>query len=206
MFINMNDRVFIINLAERTDRMERARAQLNTVFEPFERFEAIKESPGWKGCRDSHLALLDKVKHLRWMEQYHYPLILEDDVELIPEWRDALRDAQIHIPLRWDILYLGCSPQSPLEKYNKYLYIAKNCLCTHAMLFNNSHRGVVDYILEHKDEINKIDVFYSQIIQEKFFCFTPTQLIATQWDNHSNTCTRSDVSTIAKNYIKYTQE
>jgi GR25 family glycosyltransferase involved in LPS biosynthesis len=196
-------RTFVINLAERTDRWDRVKPQLDAVNQPYERFEAIKG--GWKGCRDSHLAVLNTAKGFRWHDKYRHILILEDDVDMIPEWRQELMKVLMHTPLDWDIIYLGASPQAPLERYNDHLYVAKNCLCTHAMLYNNSHKGVVDYILEHRAEINKIDVFYKDVIQEKFKCFLTFPLISTQWDDKSNTCTRSDISTIAKNYLKYAQ-
>jgi len=197
-------RTFVINLADRPERMARAREQLDAVNMPFERFEAIKTKPGWRGCRDSQLAVLDRIKHLRWNDDYHFCLILEDDVEFLPNWQETLKKSRFYLPLDWSLLYLGCSPQSPLKKQNDYLYVAKDCLCNHAILYNNHKRGVVDYILQCRDEIRKIDDFYRTVIQEQFKCFVTYPLCATQWQSQSDTCKRSDVSTIIKNFDKYT--
>lgn len=197
-------KTFVINLAERTDRMARIKEQLNAAYEPYERFEAIRAKPGWVGCRDSHLAVLDKVKHMRWNDDYHFILVLEDDVLFTPEWAKTLLKVRMFTPIGWDMLYLGCSPQSPLKKWNDYLYVVKDSLTAHAILYNNRQRGVIDYILACRDDIKKIDVFYKDVIQEQFRCFVPTTLLATQWQSQSDTCKRSDVSTIQKNFEKYT--
>lgn len=194
-------KTFVINLAERTDRWGRVKPELSKYCIDYNRFEAI--GGGWRGCRDSHLAILDNVKKLRWKDDYHYILILEDDVEFLPDWKEYFRKSRFYLPLDWSLLYLGCSPQAPLEKFNDYLYVVKESFCTHAILYNNSRRGVVDYILSCRDEIQKIDVFYRQVIQEQFKCFVTYPLCATQWDNKSNTCKRSDVSTIEKNYKRF---
>jgi GR25 family glycosyltransferase involved in LPS biosynthesis len=197
-------KIFVINRDDRPERMERAREQLDVVWMPFERFEAIKTKPGWMGCRDSQLAILDKIKHMRWHDDYRFSLILEDDVLFMPDWWNVLRDARFFLPLDWSLLYLGCSPQSPLERHNKYLYKVKDSLCTHAILYNNRNNGVVDYILANKGEIQKIDVYYKDVIQEQFRCFVTYPICATQWQSKSDTCMRSDTSTILKNFNKHT--
>jgi GR25 family glycosyltransferase involved in LPS biosynthesis len=194
-------KVFVLNLAERTDRMARAKEQLDSFDIPFTRVEAIPG--GWKGCRDTHLDLLAHLRKMRWNSDYHFPLVLEDDVLFLDGWQNTLRDARIHMPLGWGILYLGCSPQEPLTKWHDNLYVAKNCKTTHAIMYNNSREGVVDYILDHRKEIDKIDDYYRTVIQNTFPCYTLFPLGATQFQSQSDTCKRSDVSTIQTNYDKY---
>jgi GR25 family glycosyltransferase involved in LPS biosynthesis len=195
-------KTWVINLASRPERFKRAKEQLDTANIPFERFDAIKG--GWKGCRDSHLAILEKAKENRWEEDYCSILVLEDDVEFVPNWERIFRNAKFHLPLGWDMLYLGTSPQAPLKIYSEWLYEVKHSLTAHAILYNNRPRGVVDYILSYKEDIKKIDVYYKDVIQEQFKCYVTYPMCATQWQSKSDIAHRSDVSTIVRNFNKFT--
>ena len=62
----------------------------------------------------------------------------------------------------------------------------------------------MEYMLNHRGDINKIDVYLSEVIHPIFNCFTIYPLMATQRvTNQSDTCKRSDVLTITNNYQKY---
>jgi len=196
---------YCINLESRPERWERARAEFNKHNLIVERFNGIRKNPGYIGCRDSHLAILSDMKKNRWHDDYKFVTIFEDDIEFLPDWRENMSNARRNIPIGWDILYLGCSPQEPLKKIGDYIYRAKNCLTTHAMLFNNKKHGVVDAILSMANNINKIDVFYKDVIQERFMCYAMYPMGVTQYQSQSDTCTRCDTSTILSNFLKYTQ-
>jgi GR25 family glycosyltransferase involved in LPS biosynthesis len=196
-------KTFVINLASRPERLKRAKEQLDTANIPFERFNAIKG--GWRGCRDSHLAILEIAKENRWDEGYCSILILEDDAEFLENWERIFRNAKFHLPLEWDMLYLGTSPQAPLKQYNEWLYIVKDSLTTHAILYNNRARGVIDYILSYKDDIKKLDDYYRTVIQTQFKCFVTYPMCATQNDDKSDICKRTGIETIQRNYEKYTR-
>lgn len=108
------------------------------------------------------------------------------------------------LPLDWDCLYLGASPQEPQERYSENLFRIKNSWCMHAILWHNREGGAIEYLLANKDRINKIDVFMAQEVMPKFNCFLIAPMVATQRETGtSDTCAKSDVSTIKTNYDKY---
>lgn len=195
---------YCIHLEHRTDRKalmdkEFAYHDMQVTF-----FPAITRKPGWAGCRDSHLAVLKYCKDHADHPAFYNFLVLEDDVELSPDWQKTYADAMIFdAPDDWDMIYLGLSPQSQLKRYNDSFFIAKNSLCAHAIIYNNKTK-VVDYILNHANDIKKIDVFYKDVIQEQFNCYAIYPLLATQYQTQSDTCSRSDLSTIVKNFYKFT--
>jgi len=113
------DRVVVINLKRRPDRLFNFWSEIERHQWPFVRpqvFEAIDGSSGvvpmpagWTGgggawgCMQSHRqilerALMDGVKHL---------LVLEDDLCLRPSFLDEITDFLTRVPSDWDQLMLG---------------------------------------------------------------------------------------------------
>jgi len=190
--------VHVINLDRRVDRWAVVREHLHDVGISPIRFTGIDKKPGWKGCRDSHLALFEKCK-----EDTVF-MILEDDVQFL--WEDPMEwiyTSLDELPLEWDALFLGASPQEPQERYSEHLFELRNSFTTHAIIWRYRTEGAVEYILKHKEEINKIDVYFRDVIFPKFNCFLTWPLIATQRQTKSDCCTHSDLSTIKRNYNKY---
>jgi hypothetical protein len=112
---------------------------------------------------------------------------------------EAIKD----LPSNWDMLYLGISPTQKCERFSPHLFKVRGGYTTHAIIWNNRHGGAVEYMLKHRKEIMKIDVFISSIIHKIFKCFVIFPILCTQNANfHSDTCRRSDISTIIKNYNK----
>ena len=161
-----------------------------------ERFSAVDMAPGWKGCRDSHLALLRN--NYKDGEPF---MVLEDDVLFHDSTAYIIADALNDLPETWDMLYLGCSPKEPQEIFSRYLFRVSKAHTTHAIIWNPRENGAVDYILEHADEIEKIDDYFATVIQPKFQCFLVYPMLAMQVDKFpSDIAKHSDVSTIWKNY------
>jgi glycosyl transferase family 25 len=71
--------VFYVNLDHRLDRREQIEGELATMGLPFERFPAIKGSPGIVGCNKSHLAVLKEAQR----RGYESVLIFEDDFQFL---------------------------------------------------------------------------------------------------------------------------
>ena len=98
------DKVVVINLDRRTDRMEILAPQLEELGIEYERFSAIdaKEldiSPIAAGTM-SHVAVWEKYQDQR-------VLILEDDALFIDNFNELFDEAMQTIPANWDIFYLG---------------------------------------------------------------------------------------------------
>jgi glycosyl transferase, family 25 len=190
---------YVINRSDRPQRYTDVREELKKQGLNAHRFEAVVGKRGYEGCRDSHLAVIDRCQRdIAFM-------VLEDDVVFLEDITPYLDDAIRQMPPNWDLLYLGASPKQPQERYSENLFRLKNAFTTHAIIYHSRVDGAIDYILRHRAEIKKIDVFYAQIIQEKFNVFVTYPMICSQKDygGKSDTCSRVDVSSIVKNYNSF---
>ena len=110
------DKVYVINLTERTDRLAEVSAALERVHMPFtagkvERFSATKSteslgfpSPGVRGCFLSHLAVLRQALE----QNLASVLVLEDDVEFsncLPRVASSIGEQLNNYS--WSFAYLG---------------------------------------------------------------------------------------------------
>ena len=98
------DKVVVINLDRRPDRMERLGAQLDELGIEYERFSAVdgKElgiNPIFAGTM-SHVAVLKKYENQRI-------LVLEDDALFCEGFNEKFTEAIEALPGNWDIFYLG---------------------------------------------------------------------------------------------------
>jgi GR25 family glycosyltransferase involved in LPS biosynthesis len=101
------DKIFIINLEHRTDRLKHILEQMHDTKIPeskYEIFKAVKIDPGFMGCTQSHLQCLLLAKE----RQYKNVLILEDDfmvdnkeyfLQSLPKIKD--------LPMDWDVLFFS---------------------------------------------------------------------------------------------------
>ena len=156
---------------------------------------AFDEKPGWVGCKKSHLYILRESSERIFA-------VYEDDVQFLLGEKD-IRIAMDELPEDWDMLYLGASPQEPFYRYSPHLFKMGMSWTTHAIIWNRRQGGAIEYILQHEDEIGKIDVFLSEQVHPKFNCFLVSPLICTQKQTQSDCCKRSDLSSIVRNYNRY---
>jgi GR25 family glycosyltransferase involved in LPS biosynthesis len=191
--------IFLINRDDRPERLSEARAELERQGLNAHRFSAIITSPGWVGCRLSHIALLESNKDKPFFT------ILEDDVMFVENLHDHIANVIMEMSPDWDALFLGASPQEPQERYSEHLYKLSKAWCMHAVMWHPRKGGAVEAILKanEKREIGKIDVFMSEKIMPHYNIFLTRPLICTQRQYKSDTCGRSDTSTIITNYNKY---
>ena len=189
---------YVINLDERPDRWRKVLQDFKDSSLLLERFPAVKDSVGWKGCGLSHTELIQMAKdnHMDTI------LIMEDDCKptehfntnwpLIKNWLDSNKD-------KWDIFIGGntfyqsvfttgqdkklntikpiCSIENRIKLYNTKL------LCLHFYYLNKS---VYDKFLDWRKDIDKngaIDV-WPNILNMKVISCVP--FIAVQNDDYSN--------------------
>lgn len=190
--------IYAIHREDRPQRLDYLRKELTLAGINAHIFPAIIDKPGWKGCAQSHLKVLEKCGLNETI------MILEDDVKFrFPDPMLWIKTAMSDLSLDWDCLYLGGSPQETQEKFTDHLYRARNVKCAHAIIWRNRRRGAVEFILNHQTDIRKIDDYFSQVIQPLFNCYMMRILLCTQTQFKSDTCHRSDVSTIEKNFKLY---
>jgi hypothetical protein len=98
---------FYINEKKRKDRIKHIKEEFSSWPVPLRRIEAVKLSPGWKGCTQSHR----KIVQLASDRGYPWVLCLEDDCKLE---KDALVRFQKVLEYlwtydKWDIFNGGIS-------------------------------------------------------------------------------------------------
>jgi GR25 family glycosyltransferase involved in LPS biosynthesis len=187
----------LINRADRPERLKESQRQFEQYGMEVEVFPAVISNPGWKGCRDSHLAVLEKYKDERFI------MIFEDDVLFLEDPMQPIAKVIEELPQNWDMLYLGISPSQKYEKFSPHLYRVNGGYTTHAILWHNRPNGAVNFALSHRKDILKIDVFLGATVHKIFNCFVIYPLLCTQRQEKSDTCHRSDAGSIIRNYNKF---
>lgn len=108
-FNQVFEKVVVINLVRRTDRLENITQQLNSHGITFERFEAVDglaEGIGAaQACAASHRAVIEKYYDCKSI------FIFEDDAFLHPEFNVVFEAIIKDIPQDWQMIYLGCNIQ-----------------------------------------------------------------------------------------------
>ena len=96
------DKVVVINLDKRTDRLEKISKQLDELGITFERFSAIDGT-------DKNPMLANRDSHLQvWRENLGKKvLVLEDDAYFIDDFQERLDQVIQTLPENWDVFYLG---------------------------------------------------------------------------------------------------
>jgi GR25 family glycosyltransferase involved in LPS biosynthesis len=151
------DKIFYINLEERTDRKDHIEKLFSKFGIKAERFPAITLSPEQnesikqdgcffrnderpeharftKSCALSHINVVLRAK----LMQYKNVLIFEDDVtlhdDIIEELSKTIEDLKIRE--RWDMFYIGCNPLI-YQKVTDNLGRSLGALSAHAYAVNN---------------------------------------------------------------------
>jgi GR25 family glycosyltransferase involved in LPS biosynthesis len=87
--------ILVINLKERTDRWKQISKQLDDLGVSYERVEAVRKEPGWKGCAESFRKCYKAAKQ----RKYPWVLILEDDCLF---QRNGMERFQELLPILWE--------------------------------------------------------------------------------------------------------
>ena len=152
-FDRLYEAAYLINLADRTDRLRAAAAALQGAAIRYERFPGCPDRDGQTGCYNSHRALL-ALAAMRGQTT----LIMEDDLIITPRFRaaaDAYAQAIGELP-GWDLVFFYCSDANQVRGTTKLLARTPT-YCTHFYLVNGPRaarvlalvdrcRGAIDQI------------------------------------------------------------
>jgi glycosyl transferase family 25 len=139
--------ILVINLSHRQDRWK----ETQEAFEgwpPIQRLEAVRDSPGWKGCSKSHVKALQTAKQNSWP----WVLVLEDDCN---PTSNSLAQFKKLLPSlweqrsTWDVFLGGCTSVKDVSvrQYDPPLLNVKGHT-THFCLYNdNSYDKLIEGIL-----------------------------------------------------------
>lgn len=177
------DRTYLINLPHRADRLRIAKAQfekagieLPTIFPAIDAkrlgIKGVKEdNQGLIGCFLSHYFILQEAIINGWKRI----AIFEDDVLLMPNFKDILNTAIFEVPDKWELLYLGYYERSGEAKVqvSQNITIPKNTWGTHAYMVQGS--GIKKMYDNLQTIRSHIDVQISEDIVPKLYtyCVSP---------------------------------
>lgn len=138
------DRVVLINLARRPDRLEKFTDQAKSVGLEFERFEAVdaqtENLTPPQACAASHREVVTRAK----ADGVGRLLIFEDDALFVPHFEAACEVVLGMIPSDWQMFYLGSWPHSIIP-VNNLVARTEGTICTHAYGFKSD---VFDLVIE----------------------------------------------------------
>jgi hypothetical protein len=163
---------FVINLDDRPEKWKQTVESFKSFPVTLERLDAVRASPGWKGCTASHFKAIQLAKE----RKYEWVLILEDDAQLVKNGYEKFMEL---LPIiyahrhKWDIFLGGATMVENVRQIlsSPPLYQA-GAYTTHFCLI---HNGAYDKILSEYDD-GPIDVYY----KEKMRLWMTNPHIATQ--------------------------
>lgn len=167
------DKVYVVNLKHRTDRMSQFEEEARKINLSFSRFEGIngKEcgilpgEPPFKSWSKISLGNMGNVLSQRAIIQeakenkYDSILILEDDVMFGSKSKiDIYLDM---VPSNWDMIYFGGNHTEPLDRIDGFISRCKCTLTAHSVGIRSS---MYDIILNITKDLNvPIDLSYAQL-------------------------------------------
>lgn len=182
------DKSYLINLPNRTDRLRIARKQFEAAGVPMPTiFPAIdarrlkitgttEANQGLIGCFLSHYFILQQAV----LNGYKRIAIFEDDVLLVPDFKEKFWTAYDQVPEKWQMLYLGYYERTGAAKVKvtDNVTIPKNTWGTHAyMLQNEGIKIMYDNLQTIRSHI---DVQISEDIVSKMYTYCISPAICNQ--------------------------
>jgi GR25 family glycosyltransferase involved in LPS biosynthesis len=152
------DRVVVINLDRRTDRMAQFESQTKDLGIDFVRYSAVDAQAfgidGVTACRQSHHKVLvdavaDGVERL---------FVFEDDAEFRPGFNESFAGVTANLPNDWQMLYLGSWPYSSIDVGIDNLRLTHGNITTHA--YGAKREIFKDLITAAENQEHPIDVAY----------------------------------------------
>jgi len=141
---DLADRYVCINLLERTDRLEQAKARFEKVgLGENMTFHRVERHPrgGRYGCYESHRSVIEKA----YKDGLNSVLIFEDDVLFVEGWETVVKDAKefLDSKIPFDALFLGSNIFFVDEKTTPSIWRVK-CVEAHAYIV--SRAGMEAYL------------------------------------------------------------
>lgn len=184
------EKVFLINLDSRPDRLEVSDCILKEQGIEYERFPAIKDDNGVKGL------LLTMRELFKLCIQRDYKggvLILEDDFEFLAPVGNFLKEVMPQLPPTYLTFHLGLNLLTVPERVSTNILLIDQAYSTHAIVYSRDAINSILPMLE-KNESLAYDIMLRDEIQihKRSFCTFP--MLCTQ---------RPDYSDIEKKFIDW---
>lgn len=177
------DRIFVINLPDRIDRLLRVTKLLNNYGIPFEVFDATPHEVGYLGLAQTMRNLFVECRDVRQI------LVFEDDVQFVvppDELHDVMNKCLDDLTeLNCQMFYLGLQHSQTFKKWiTPNLLLVEWGQSTHAVAYG---RHAMDFYLDHVIK-EPVDNFWVKNYQKYHTSFCSFPLLATQADGFSDIC------------------
>lgn len=177
MWLNFFDKIYLINLLHRQDRLLKSAELLEEYGIPYERVGAIYDpEQGARGLRNTMLKIFSEVLE----NSYKNVLILEDDLRFVvgKELFHHTMDSVVNqIPENYLLCYLGGQPTNGYSSfYSANLLPVTKYFATHSVIY--SLQGVKEIMI--RDMGYPIDNWMTDNIQTQGRCYAVNPLLISQ--------------------------
>lgn len=175
------DKVFLINLESRPDRLKEADCHLKEQGIEYERFPAIADDNGIKGLILS-MAALFKVCLERG---YNNVMILEDDAEMLFPAVPFLNEIIQQLPNDYHCFHLGLNLLTRPKKVSNNILQINTSYATHAVCYSKAGMELILPMLL-REEFTAYDILLMKEVQIYGKCYATFPMLCTQRTNYSN--------------------
>jgi GR25 family glycosyltransferase involved in LPS biosynthesis len=174
------DKVFVVNLLERWERMERTAAELSRHGVKYEPWAAIKKNNGEQGLRETMKHLFEHVLY----KGYSRVCVFEDDIRILVEsFKEQFDDCIANCPADFSLFYLGANLWHKPMRYRKNVLKVTGAYSTHAVIYS---REAIEQILSFLHKEKAYDRILVDHIQPGLNCFCAYPLLITQYNGFSD--------------------
>lgn len=171
------DKIYLINLPDRPDRLLRASTMLNFRDLSFCVVSATRKTDGRLGLLMTLQGLWQKSVD----EGLERVLILEDDINIVGDLA-VMEKVMEQLPKDFDMLYLGCNLAQPPTVYSANILCVHRALATHAVVYS---RKAMTRLLSLPMHL-PVDVFLANTIQAAGNCYCTYPLLISQYPGYSD--------------------
>lgn len=183
MQIKINDlNICVINLPQRTERLERTRKELNGFFQCDKQFNLI---PGvmhrnpMVGIAEAHMSCIQLAKDNNW----EYVGIIEDDVKFqSPNSKAYADECMLNVPDDFELLLSGIYTGYDLKPVNNHWNKVTEFSALH---FYIVHKNAYDNILSFKKD-QHIDRWLGKTSGCNLKCYVAKEFFAIQHEGYSD--------------------
>jgi hypothetical protein len=172
------DKVVVINLDRRKDRLEKVDAQLQELGITYERFSAIDAKElgidPIQACKQSHIRVLE--------DSVGKTLILEDDAYFIEGFNERFTEFIELLPKDWHIFYLGAVLLNS-ERCNDIMVRAMDTSSLHAYCVNPEFKEIA--LEQGRDYPEHIDVAY-RLLHRQYRSYAAKPPMVKQYPSYSD--------------------
>ena len=172
------DKVVVINLDRRKDRLEKVDAQLQELGITYERFSAIDAKElgidPIQACKQSHIRVLE--------DSVGKTLILEDDAYFMESFNERFTEFIELLPKDWHIFYLGAVLLNS-ERCNDIMVRAMDTSSLHAYCVNPEFKEIA--LEQGRDYPEHIDVAY-RLLHRQYRSYAAKPPMVKQYPSYSD--------------------